>query len=101
GQSLAAFLGDDAVTVAFEDKRLGRGDNDFNDTLLTIEPVDPDGTSLVFNDLTPGLDDVLAGIASDPPAAEKVPQVDGAMAVAPIEPVHQAVTVEPDPALVA
>ena len=74
GQALAGFV-DGRLWVSFEDKPFGTDDDDFNDAVFTIEPVDPGGTSLVFQGLTPALDDILAGIVADPPGVERVPQV--------------------------
>jgi hypothetical protein len=77
GQALAADLGEGRIWVSFEDQLFGSDDDDFNDAIVTIEPVDGSPATLAedFEGETPGLADILAGIVTDPPAVERVPQV--------------------------
>jgi hypothetical protein len=91
----------------FEDLLFGRGDDDFNDLVVTIEPIDESGSDLVFRGLTPELQDELANIVADPQAVESRPQVtpddvpaSGFLANASPPPVPT-LEVDPDPGLAA
>ena len=56
-QAISGIADDGAgLTIAFEDVRLGKGDNDFNDTVIDVLPIPGTGSSLPFVNVDVAID---------------------------------------------